>query len=584
MDKFKEFTQKYSLKELSGLILITILLFIITYAKSDSFIIDIGREAVLPWQMLEGKVLFKDLFNVYGAVSYQINALAFMIFGTKLSTLYFLGLFSSILIVSSMFYITKYFTNNAIAFFLALLMLPTCVFGKVLHNFSFPYAYAAVYALAGYFLSAGAFLAFIKERKSLFLCLAFLFAGFSFGNKIEHVPYFALLFVILPFLRINLKSKLAAAVSFFVIPVISTFVLILQGAGINNLLEAGKLAHNLAQTPSFQNLYVRYGLYYNNFFVKFSIIDFLKLFAVLLPLSAVLYGLNYLKAKTGQKMLFYSFYTGFIVIFCAVIFNMFKAQQPVIFDWLGITCIAIFAGFCVFLGRKIYQKKEIKTEDIMYIFLLASAIAVSVKGIASIQLECYGTFPAAALSVPFVIFCSNYLCKISKKIDKNIWNAVLATILAIFSILYFTDLFIKHTIFHRYPVTTQRGTIYVKKELRYMQELVNYIEKNTPEDAQILSVPESSIINFLTERPTHEKYYYLIPPNVELFGEENILNDLKNEPPNYFLLNTMPYVCFNVADFCSYAGKICDFINEEYTPVFYLDGKVKYFLFKKKTH
>lgn len=117
MDKFKEFAQKYSLKELSGLILITILLFIITYAKSDSFIIDVGREAVLPWQMLEGKVLFRDLFNVYGAVSYQINALAFMIFGTKLSTLYFLGLFSSILIVSAMFYITKYFTNNITAFF-----------------------------------------------------------------------------------------------------------------------------------------------------------------------------------------------------------------------------------------------------------------------------------------------------------------------------------------------------------------------------------------------------------------------------------------------------------------------------------
>lgn len=207
MDKFKEFAQKYSLKELSGLILITILLFIITYAKSDSFIIDIGREAVLPWQMLEGKVLFKDLFNVYGAVSYQINALAFMIFGTKLSTLYFLGFFSSILIISSVFFITKYFTNNAIAFFLALLMLPTCVFGKVLHNFSFPYAYAAVYSLIGYFLSAGAFLAFIKERKSLFLCLAFLFAGFSFANKIEHAPYFAAAFCDFTFFKDKSKIK-----------------------------------------------------------------------------------------------------------------------------------------------------------------------------------------------------------------------------------------------------------------------------------------------------------------------------------------------------------------------------------------
>ena len=169
MEKIKDFAEKYSLKELFALIFIAILVFVLTYAKSDAFIIDIGREAVLPWQMLEGKVLFKDLFNVYGPLSYQINAIAFAIFGIKLRTLYFLGLFSSIFIITLMFYIAKYFTNNTIAFFLALLMLPSCVFGKVLHNFSFPYAYAAVYALLGYFLSAGAFILFLKEKKDIFL-------------------------------------------------------------------------------------------------------------------------------------------------------------------------------------------------------------------------------------------------------------------------------------------------------------------------------------------------------------------------------------------------------------------------------
>ena len=581
MEKIKDFAEKYSLKELFALIFIAILVFVLTYAKSDAFIIDIGREAVLPWQMLEGKVLFKDLFNVYGPLSYQINAIAFAIFGIKLRTLYFLGLFSSIFIITLMFYIAKYFTNNTIAFFLALLMLPSCVFGKVLHNFSFPYAYAAVYALLGYFLSAGAFILFLKEKKDIFLFCAFFFAGFSFANKIEYAPYFALLFVLLPFLKINLKTMLIAAVSFFVVPGISTLALILQGAGVQDLFGALKSAQNLSETPSFLNLYTRYGLYYNNFFVKLSFFDFLKLFCVILPLSAVLYGLRLLHEKISQKTLLNAGYVLFCVVFCAGIFIIFKKQQPVIFDWLGLACILILVGFCVFWSMKKAKNQEFSTKDVMFIFLLASAITVSVKGIASIQLECYGTFPAAALSIPFIAFCAHYIPKMVKKIRPELWNTVISTILAMFSLLYFTDLFIKNTIYHRYPVKTERGTIFVKKELRYMQKLVDYIEKNTPKDAKILSVPESSIINFLTARPTHDKYYYLIPPNVELFGEENILADLENNPPDYFLLNTMPYVCFNTGDFCTYAGKICNFINKNYKPVFYLNGKVKYYLFKR---
>lgn len=582
MDKFKDLVQKYSLKELSGLIFIMILFFIITYAKSDSFIVDIGREAVLPWQMVEGKVLYKDLFNVYGALSYQINALAFMIFGTTLSTLYFVGLFSSIFIVSSIFYIARYFTNKTVAFWLALLIIPTCVFAKILHNFAFPYAYAAVYSLLGYFLSAGTFIAFLTERKNFYLYAAFLFAGFSFANKIEYVPYFALLFILLPFLKVNLKTMLCSLISFIAIPAFSTIILFLQGANLHDLLSAGDYVQKLSQTQSFRDLYVRYGLYYNNFFVKYSLIDFAKFFAVIIPLSAVLYGLNYLREKFSHKGAMNTVYVLMIIVFCFCTFNMFKSQQPVLFDWLGIVSIVIFFGLCIYLGFKKYKKSEINQKDITYLFLLASALAVSVKGIASIQLECYGTFSAAALSIPFIVFCTEYLPRIFKKINKKTWNSVITTVLAIFAIFYFSELLIRQTVYNRYPVTTKTGTIYVKKELKHMQELVNFIEKNTPKDAQIISAPESSIINFLTARKTHDKYYYLIPPNVELFGEDNILEDLKKNPPDYFLLNTMPYLCFNTKDFCNYAGKICSYISNNYYPVFYLDGKVQYYLLKRK--
>ncbi|MFQ8625165.1 MAG: hypothetical protein ACLSA2_01150 [Candidatus Gastranaerophilaceae bacterium] len=46
-------------------------------------LIDFGREVYYPERILEGKILYKDLFNIYGPLSYQINALLYKIFGAS---------------------------------------------------------------------------------------------------------------------------------------------------------------------------------------------------------------------------------------------------------------------------------------------------------------------------------------------------------------------------------------------------------------------------------------------------------------------------------------------------------------------
>ena len=91
MEKFKEFANRFCLKELSIIFVVSLILYILFYAKYDVYLIDVGREAYLPWQMLKGQLLYKDIFNVYGPLGYQINAIAYAIFGVKLSTLYLMG-------------------------------------------------------------------------------------------------------------------------------------------------------------------------------------------------------------------------------------------------------------------------------------------------------------------------------------------------------------------------------------------------------------------------------------------------------------------------------------------------------------
>ena len=107
---------KETLKYFIPLIFITLVVLGITYSHHNGLIIDCGREAYYPQKILNGKVLYKDLFNIYGPFSYIFNAILFKIFGNNSNTLYIAGSFCAFGIISTLFYIVvsikkKYHTS-----------------------------------------------------------------------------------------------------------------------------------------------------------------------------------------------------------------------------------------------------------------------------------------------------------------------------------------------------------------------------------------------------------------------------------------------------------------------------------------
>ena len=181
MDKFVEFTKKYCLKELAVITLVSLVLFFIFYGKQGVYLIDVGREVYVPWQMLKGQVLYKDIFNVYGPLGYQINTLAYALLGVKLNTLFVVGFLSSLIICFSSFFIAKLFTDRKTSLCITGLTLFVCVYAKGFFNFIFTYSYNAVFALLGFLLSLYFALRFFKDKKSTYLFCSFFFAGFSFA-------------------------------------------------------------------------------------------------------------------------------------------------------------------------------------------------------------------------------------------------------------------------------------------------------------------------------------------------------------------------------------------------------------------
>ena len=145
MEKFKEFANKFCLKELGIIFIVSVILYILFYAKYDVYLIDVSREAYLPWQVLKGQVLYKDIFNVYGALGYQINAVAYAIFGIKLSTLYFMGFLNSRVILFTTFFIAKLFADKKTALCISGLTLFVCVYANNFFNFIINFTSSILY-------------------------------------------------------------------------------------------------------------------------------------------------------------------------------------------------------------------------------------------------------------------------------------------------------------------------------------------------------------------------------------------------------------------------------------------------------
>ena len=74
---------------------------------------------------------------------------------------------------------------------------------------------------------------------------------------------------------------------------------------------------------------------------------------------------------------------------------------------------------------------------------------------------------------------------------------------------------------------------------------------------------EGLVFNYLTDRKTNLKYYALIPHMVDTFGEDKIVNDLKNNPPDFIFItdNFYPFIGkFGV----NYANNIVTYVLNNY--------------------
>ena len=510
----------------------------------QGILIDFGREVYYPQRILQGKILYKDLFNIYGPLAYQINAVLYKFFGAKLSTLYGAGVLCSLLTVSGIFLIAKKFLSEFLSFGIGLFSLAVGVTTSVIFNFHFPYSWAVLYGLVAFLFSLYFLLNFCDDKNSTNLCISSFLAGICITCKYDFILYG----IIVLFLIIKEKN-FKALLSFLSVPFICFGVLFIQGLRFSDLANFLIVIKAMAKSKTLTYFYQNSGIYFHP---KALVTDFLLFLKFVIPFSAILASVSlFNRNKNGSISL---------QIFGWVTFLwFFTGKYQIAFGFLPLVLL-IFALFS-------YKKFDFK----LFILVL-SALAAGAKVFWVLILQSYGNYYVSIILIAFLALLFTYL---PKKLEKVVAIYVIIAGLFIF-ISNFSALSLP-----QYKITTERGTIYTQKYIAdSTNQLINFL-KNQNGNAVIF--PEGMSVNFLSNTISDDYYNSLLPLYVETFTEEKIINHYRENLPEYVIFNNLNMKDYYFKYICEdYALDFCRFVKDNYEMDKIIDNGFRYVIFKRK--
>ncbi len=561
----------------AGLIaVLALLMFAWRWERWGAFMIDTGRELYVPWRILKGEVLYKDLAWFNGPLSPYVNAFLFFLFGTGIKTLV---LPNFLLLLSFTFFLYKVVAGkagNTAATVCAVLFLTSFALGQLLiydlFNYLLPYSYCATYGfyssvLSVYFFSRG----FSEGKPRRFVAGGF-FLGLTYLTKPELFLAAFIADIFFLWLTTNprqgkggLKSLLLPSLPAFLVPPALAFLFLLASASLQAALKgiAGGWLH--AFNPKLSSLY-----FYRR---VMGILDPMKSLGTM-GLSLVCYGIVF-GAIYGV-----SFLPGVLKVKRRTVTGalLLALALPVLLLWRHIPFLKVLRPLTVILLVVFLFKfqaclKEWKagrqgaTHAIEAGWALFS-LALLAKIFLNVNFYDYGFYLAVPGTMILVIILLERIPKLVQKRggDPTVFKAGAIAIISVI-IIYHLYLSAYNISFKDTRFGWGADALMIEKGEAYLAEnLEEYIQTHTRENEPFLVFPEGVMLNYLFRRPTPTPFYNFMPPDIIMFGEENIIKALKKNKPRFSVLLPKYMPEYGVKEFGrGYAEKLHKWLTKNYT-------------------
>lgn len=332
-------------------------------------IVDCGREAYFPEQILEGKILYKDIFNIFGPLSYLINVAFYKLLGINLNTLRIAGAINTFLTIFLLYFITRLFTSREISWTVTVFIIIACAFCSFCNafNYVFPYSYAMSYSFSAFLFSVLFSIFYLKTSKQFFMPLSWFFLGISIVSKHDFIPYilFLALFMIVMayYKKLDTKYIIYSVIAFLTVPVISFSILFLQGLTLNELFNQIEIVKRFARVPANIHFHTTVGFYPQKDILMFVLKSFVKISPVfILVCTMVYFSLKY--NKLPLNIMFIG------ILFCNLFPQIMKLPVLILSIWPLFTLII----FGYMLYRIITEKQYSYLHTYLIFLILAFCI------------------------------------------------------------------------------------------------------------------------------------------------------------------------------------------------------------------
>jgi 4-amino-4-deoxy-L-arabinose transferase-like glycosyltransferase len=501
---------RQDVRALLALAVLFALMLIGTWQRWTQPIVDHGREMNLPARILAGEQLYVDVQFLYGPFAPYFNAFLYRVFGISLAVLKTAGAVSGALILLMIYRLSRQLMNVRQAMLATGLVLVICAI-KSTANYLSPYAYAALYGLLFALASLVCTTSYLGDPRRVWLIGAGACAGFALITKPEtSLAALAAAAIAIAIHSLSQRRLLWRETVFFALPVVAiaaaAYGFILTRVHWRTLIEDNHIL--------FSNMPPQL-IYFNRFISGLSewpkslwyTATGLGVFAVWIGLSALIGGLISYRKHDGWRG---TVGRGLLLVIVGLvwwkivleIFRVHTDATPLTSMPIVLLLVIIVSGWR--LWQALRKKMEIPQAESLLLVISAFAVISALRVILNVT----ASGPYAPFFLPVVILVCLYLLfqtfpRIlvpSKPIRENVRLA--ATILIGLMIIGvgINSIYRLRTR-NTYEVGTARGSFIT--EPPYGQPIasaIRFVQERTSPDDDLLTLPQATSINFLTDR------------------------------------------------------------------------------------
>jgi hypothetical protein len=579
----------------AAIVSVAIGLFRYTWAHWGDFQLDCGREVYVPAAILQGKLLYRDIWYMYGPLAPYVQSGLFRIFGIHMNVLYGFGLTLAIGVALVTFEIGRRLTLGVIASLVTPLFFLAEAFHPFIFNFAFPYSYAAC---LGSFLGLACLYFVLRHcstRRSSYLACAALLGGLVLLTK-QEIGYACLLLLAFEISALHLihrsKTELAKNALWYVAGLAPAAAV--YGWFIWKVSAKVLLIENWISTP---------GTYFMRTFGKKMMGDQgfrfdpseLMEFAEFAVLSLVLWwAVAWLNARMIERFRLRSrrsialLILGNLIPVAIVLHTSWAAKLLLvplmrtfgnraffietlagIRGFLGPIILpkGIFLVGIVFLGCSLYKLWRTRHLGLPECALAIYALLVGLRQMAGVSQQT-AVFFNISLVLIFIIVLKQAVNWASGNLDATRRGWLVTSFLAAEGVCLFLMHFPNPTP-QPTALTTSIGTIYTEPDIAALApQIMSFMKAHTKNGKDVLALPEAPILYVLTGMECPTRWYSLVPGYVAPEQEPEYIQEIKAADIKYVLISNRDVHEYGIAPFgVGYNQSIYHWIMANYVKV-----------------